>query len=134
MGCPDEMHDHLDFAVQADLVYTRNVYARRWMVTTREAWERLLECGGFEWDSGNSSKIRENQGVTPLECEELFFNRPLVVGSDEAHSAGEERFYALGQTDGGRLLFVAFAIRGRLIRAISPRDMSRKERRAYRSQ
>jgi uncharacterized DUF497 family protein len=44
----------------------------------------------------------------------------------------EERIYGLGHTDAGRLLFVAFTIRQRLIRVISARDMSRKERRIYR--
>jgi uncharacterized DUF497 family protein len=95
--------------------------------------ERLEECEGFQWDAGNSAKISEKHRVTPSECEELFFNRPLVVGEDEEHSGHEERLYALGQTDAGRLLFVAFTIRRRLIRVISARDMSRTERRVYRS-
>lgn len=98
------------------------------------AWEeRLAECEGFQWEAGNSRKIWERHQVTPAECEEVFFNRPLVVRGDEKHSAVEERLYALGQTDGGRLLFVVFTIRGRLIRLISARDMGRKERRIYRS-
>jgi uncharacterized DUF497 family protein len=97
------------------------------------AWpERLAECEGFEWNAGNSPKIWERHRVTPGECEDLFFNQPLVVGSDQKHSAEKERLYALGQTDAGRLLFVAFTVRGRLIRVISARDMSRKERRIYR--
>ena len=95
--------------------------------------ERLAECEGFEWNAGNSEKIRVKHGVSPIECEELFFNSPLFIGSDERHSAGEERFYALGQTDSGRLLFVVFTIRERLVRAISARDMNRKEKRIYRS-
>jgi uncharacterized protein len=36
---------------------------------------------------------------------------PLVVAKDLEHSKGEMRFYALGQTDAGRLLFVVFTIR-----------------------
>jgi uncharacterized DUF497 family protein len=95
--------------------------------------ERLAEFEGFQWDAGNSAKIFDRHQVMPTECEELFFNRPLIVGSDEQHSRGEERFYALGQTDGGRLLFAVFTIRGRPIRVISARDMSRKERRIFRS-
>lgn len=95
--------------------------------------ERLAECQGFQWDSGNTDKIWYRYQVAPSECEELFFNRPLIVGIDEKHSAGEERLYALGQSDSGRLMFVVFTIRGRLIREISARDMSRKERRVYRS-
>ena len=95
--------------------------------------QRLAECEGFQWDAANSTKIWERHRVMPSECEELFFNRPLIVGGDEKHSAGEERFYALGGTESGRLMFVVFTIRGRLIRVISARDMSRKERRLFRS-
>ena len=95
--------------------------------------ERLADCEGFQWDSGNTDKIWKRHQVTPSECEEIFFNRPLIVRMDEKHSAGEERLYTLGQSDSGRLLFVVFTIRERLIRVISARDMSRKERRVYRS-
>ncbi len=91
------------------------------------------ECEGFQWDAGNSGKICERHRVAPTECEELFFNRPLVIAEDEEHPAAEERIYGLGQSDAGRLLFVAFTIRERRIRVISARDMSRKERRIYRS-
>ena len=92
--------------------------------------ERLAECEGFQWDAGNSARIWGRHQVMPTECEELFFNRPVIVGSDEQHSSSsEERFYALGQSDSGRLMFVVLAIRGRLIRVISARDMSRRERR-----
>lgn len=93
----------------------------------------LTECEGFQWDTGNLGKIRERHGVDPQECEEVFLNRPLVVEADRIHSQSEERSYALGQTDAGRLLFVVFTIRGKLIRVVSARDMSRKERRIYRS-
>jgi uncharacterized protein len=93
--------------------------------------ERLGECEGFQWDAGNAGENWERHQVAPGECEELFFNSPLVVGEDETHSAAEARLYALGQTEATRLLFVVFTIRGRLIRVISARDMSRKERRIY---
>jgi uncharacterized protein len=95
--------------------------------------DSLAQCEGFQWDAGNSAKIWERHTVAPAECEELFFNSPLVVGSDEEHSGVEDRLYALGQTDTGRLLFAVFTLRGRLIRVISARDMSGKERRIYRS-
>jgi len=94
---------------------------------------RLAECEGFQWDSSNSGKIWDKYQVSPAECEELFFNGPLTIKVDAAHSVTEERLYALGQTDAGRMLFVAFTIRGRLLRVISARDMSRKERKLYSS-
>src|SRR5258706_7974538 len=101
----------------------------------RMGWlERVVEeCEGFEWDAANSGKIWERHRVVPTECEELFLNRPFVIGQDEEHSAAEKRIYGLGESDAGRLLFVVFTIRARLIRVISARDMSRKERRIYRS-
>ena len=92
--------------------------------------QRLAECEGLQWDAGNSAKIWDRHQVMPTECEEVFFNRPLIVGNDEPHS-DEDRFYALGQSDSGRPIFVVFTIRGRLIRVISARDMSRKERRIF---
>jgi uncharacterized protein len=95
--------------------------------------ERLAACEGFQWEAANAEKIGARHQVAPVESEEVFFNRPLVVRDDERHSALEERLYALGQTDVGRLLFIVFTIRGRLIRVISARDMSRKERKVYRS-
>ena len=93
----------------------------------------LADCTGFEWDDGNLDKNWEKHGVAFLECEEIFLNRPLVVRSNEEHSPREPRYYALGQTETGRLLFVAFTVRKKLIRPISARDMTTKERRAYES-
>jgi hypothetical protein len=91
----------------------------------------LTECVGFDWDAGNSGKNWTKHRISDSECEEAFFNSPFVVRRDLEHSRGEFRFCALGQTDRSRELFVAFTIRGKLIRVISARDMTRKERRIY---
>lgn len=90
-------------------------------------------CEGFDWDRGNFQKNWLKHDVTPFECEQIFFNHPLIVFPDEPHSSKEARSYALGQTDAGRRLFVAFTVRKRSIRVISARDMSRREREAYNS-
>jgi hypothetical protein len=92
----------------------------------------LETCVGFDWDDSNIQKNWERHQVTPEEAEDVFFHEPLVVRSDVRHSQGEKRYYALGQTSGGRRLFVAFTIRRKLIRVISIRDMNRKEQEAYR--
>ena len=92
---------------------------------------RLLECKGFNWNSANVEKIWSKHKVSPLECEQLFFNQPLIIADDTKHSQKEKRFYALGQTDTRRLLFVVLTLRKNLIRVISARDMSRKEREVY---
>jgi hypothetical protein len=93
--------------------------------------ERIAGCTGFQWDDGNSAKISGRHGVSSVECEQLFFNIPLIVADDDQHSTHEARFYALGQSDSGRLLFVAFTVRQKLIRVISARAMSRRERKIY---
>ena len=86
---------------------------------------------GFEWDDNNRRKNWDKHQVSTGECEEVFFNLPLLLSADPAHSQREPRSFILGQTDTGRLLFIAFTIRGDRIRVISARDMSRKERAIY---
>jgi len=89
------------------------------------------ELAGFDWDAGNSEKNWRKHRVSDDEAEGVFFNRPLAVRADQPSRGSEPRYYGLGQTDRGRALFVAFTIRGRLIRVISARDMSQNERRIY---
>lgn len=96
--------------------------------------KRLSGLEGFNWDGANLAKNWEKHRVTPWECEQAFFNVPLVVADDLAHSTVEPRYYVLGQTDAGRRLFIVFTTRKRRIRVISARDMSPKERRMYHAQ
>ncbi len=93
----------------------------------------LARIEGFQWDAGNSRKSEEKHPVGQGEAEQVFFNDPLVIAEDEGHSARELRLHALGKTDAGRLLHITFTLRGdgRLIRVVSARSMSRKERARY---
>ena len=93
--------------------------------------ELLLNCTGFEWDEGNAEKNWIRHQVTRNECEQVFFNEPLIVADDIKHSKYEKRWYLLGRTDSYRLLFIVFTIRKNLIRIISARDMNKKEREIY---
>ena len=93
--------------------------------------ELLFDCEGFEWDEGNSEKIWIRHQVTGNECEQVFFNEPLIVTNDVKHSQFEHRWYVIGKTDAGRLLFIVFTIRKKLIRVISARDINKKERKIY---
>jgi len=86
---------------------------------------------GFDWDDGNRQKNWEKHRVSSGECEEVFFNLPLFLQDDSEHSQREPRFYVLGHSNAGRLLFIAFTVRKDKIRVISTRDMSRKERAFY---
>jgi uncharacterized DUF497 family protein len=91
----------------------------------------LQGCTGFDWDDGNVDKNWDLHRVAFWEAEEVFFNEPLVVRADVAHSNLEDRYLALGRTDGGRLLFLSFTVRRTFIRIISARDMTRREASTY---
>ena len=93
--------------------------------------EFLAELEGFEWDSGNSDKNWHNHQVRQSEAEQVLLNRPLVFASDVKHSQAEARYFTLGRTDSGRHLVIVFTTRGKRVRVISARPMSRAERRVY---
>jgi len=94
----------------------------------------ILKCVGFQWDEGNADKNWISHRVSKSECEQLFFNQPLLIANDEKHSEFEKRYYALGKTDDNRRLFIVSTIRNNLIRVISARDMSKKEREVYQNE
>ncbi len=91
----------------------------------------LNTAAGFDWDENNRDKNWIAHQVSVGECEEVFFNLPLLLLPDSAHSQAETRYYVLGQTDAGRQLFISFTLRDDKIRVISARDMSKKERVIY---
>jgi hypothetical protein len=86
---------------------------------------------GFEWDQGNIDKNLVKHNVENWECEQVFFNKPLLVLEDPRHSIAERRWAVFGKTDRGRFLVVVFTRRGNLLRVISARDMNKKERQFY---
>jgi uncharacterized DUF497 family protein len=92
----------------------------------------LPAIAGFDWDDSNARK-NEQHGVSMAEAEQVFFNSPLLVVDDVAHSQAEPRFHALGTTTDERRLHITFTLRGsgKLIRVISARQMNRKERAFY---
>lgn len=92
---------------------------------------KLQECSGFDWDKGNELKNWSKHQVIKQECEEIFFNQPLIVAYDKKHSAYEERLYCLGTANKGKKLFLVFTVRNNKIRVISARNMSKNEKEVY---
>jgi uncharacterized DUF497 family protein len=82
--------------------------------------KKLIKCIGFTWDKANSEKNWLKHSVTPSECEQIFFNTPLI-----------DRYYALGKTEKNRWLFIVFTVRKNHVRVISARNMNKKERQVY---
>lgn len=91
----------------------------------------VANCTGFQWDEGNRDKNWYLHQVTDSECEQIFFNAPLILAPDTRHSSSESRYYVLGRTDADRWLFVAFTVRENHIRVISAREMNDKESKKY---
>jgi uncharacterized DUF497 family protein len=92
-----------------------------------------MEFAGFDWDEANEIKCQKH-GVSIAEIETLF-GRVVSIAPDLKHSTEEERFKAIGGTEKGRTIFVAFTLRRRgdevLIRPVSARYMHRKEVKYY---
>jgi uncharacterized DUF497 family protein len=88
-----------------------------------------MEFAGFDWDRGNRKKCQKH-GVSIAEIESLF-GRVVKIAPDLQHSLTEERFKAIGKTDTGRNVLVAFTLRRRgestLLRPVSARYMHQKE-------
>jgi len=91
----------------------------------------LSNCTGFEWDHGDSTKNWDKHDVSAVECEQFFFNKPLIEKHDKKHSKLENRYYVLGRTNMDRLLFAVFTVRDEKIRIISARDMTVMEMERY---
>ena len=89
------------------------------------------QFSGFQWDRGNIDKNLIKHNVENWECEQVFFNRPLLVLDDPKHSVSEKRWAAFGKTDADRFLVVIFTKRNNLIRIISARNMNKRERKFY---
>jgi hypothetical protein len=94
-------------------------------------WESIATVEGFEWDAGNSEKNWKRHQVTQAECEQVFANLPLLLSVTTKMREEERRYFALGRTDAGKELAVVFTIRGKKVRVISARPMSRRERKEY---
>ena len=88
---------------------------------------------GFDWDEGNRTKNLDLHNVADFEAEEILLNSQTVIEPDHEHSQQERRWVAYGETIAGRVLTIVFTLRAdrTLIRIISARDMSRKERKEH---
>ena len=86
---------------------------------------------GFDWNQGNLLKNWEKHGVKYTEAEEIFNDKDRKIYKDVKHSTNEDRYLALGKTAAKRKLAVDFVFRGKRIRIISARAMSKKEKIVY---
>ncbi|MCA1702069.1 MAG: BrnT family toxin [Actinobacteria bacterium] len=80
----------------------------------------------FEWDEHNEEKLLDRHNVSALEAEQCFTNPNTRRREGDA-------LLLLGVTDDGRMLFLVYEQKEKgVVRVYSARDMTEKERRAYR--
>ena len=88
----------------------------------------------FEWDEAKNKANIKKHGVSFEEAESVFFDEYALLKADPDHSETEDRFVLLGLSAKLRLLLVChcFEVDDGLIRVISCRKASRKEKPLYR--
>ena len=85
----------------------------------------------FEWDPIKADANENKHGITFDEASIVFGDELSVSGRDLAHSVGENRFVTFGLSSQGHVLVVSHTDRGAVIRIISARHATRKEKRIY---
>lgn len=88
----------------------------------------------FEWDQAKAETNRKKHGVS-FETASRVFADPFALVEQDRIQGGEYRWKTLGMVEGCLLLLVAHTVRNEdkteIIRIISARRASRKERRRY---
>lgn len=85
----------------------------------------------FEWDEAKAEANLHNHGVSFDEAQTVFLDEWAVIYPDPDHSVREERLLIVGTSKKQRLLIVSFTERGKNIRLISARKVTRAERKKY---
>ena len=85
----------------------------------------------FTWDSVKKALNADKHGVTFEEAVEALSDPLAQTVLDHRHPAEELRYVAVGQTRTSKLLTVGFADYGDIIRIITARMATKRERRIY---
>ncbi len=84
------------------------------------------------WLQNIVDKLAEKDDVEVEEVEEVFELLPTIKRGPKGKRKGENLYYAYGQTEDGRYLFIVFINKpGHMALVLSARDMSSKERRWF---
>lgn len=85
----------------------------------------------FEWDADKASQNVRKHGVSFQEAITVFNDELSLTIPDLDHSTTEFRFIDMGVSKEGRLLVVAYTELHQVIRIISARKVTKRERKAY---
>jgi len=85
----------------------------------------------FTWDPAKEASNRRKHGVSFDEAIEALQDGLAKTVSDERHPAQERRFFSVGETRSGRLLTVGHTDENDVVRIITAREATARERRDY---
>ncbi len=86
----------------------------------------------YEWDPRKARLNERKHRVSFEEAATVFLDPYALTFDDPDHSIDERRFISLGESQRGRVLFVAHADVGEdRVRIISARKITRRERNGY---
>jgi uncharacterized protein len=95
------------------------------------SWIRYDLSMMFDWDPDKAASNLTKHGVSFDEAKTVFDNPLAVIFDDVAHSMGEQREIMIGHSQSDRLLLVSFVERSGVIRLISARLATPRERERY---
>ncbi len=85
----------------------------------------------FEWDPKKAKRNLKKHGVSFEEGVTVFYDPLSATFDDPDHSVGEHRYIIIGLSSRDRLLVVAHAERGEILRIISARPATAHERKRH---
>jgi uncharacterized DUF497 family protein len=85
----------------------------------------------FEWDEGKADTNLKKHGVGFDEAKTVFNDIFSLTIYDPDHSVHEHRYIDIGLSSKGRLIVVSYSERGKRIRIISCRKVTKKEQKVY---
>lgn len=87
----------------------------------------------FEWDASKAASNEREHGVTFEEAKSAFYDDFAIQFFDDQNSGLEDRFLLLGHSNQSRILLICHCEQesGNLIRIISARKATAKERKLY---
>jgi uncharacterized DUF497 family protein len=85
----------------------------------------------FEWDPAKAKQNLLKHRVSFSEAATVFGDPLALTFADPDHSISEERFITVGTSSAGRILIVAHTNRMEIIRIVSARRTTQRERKQY---
>jgi len=88
----------------------------------------------FEWNADKARRNQRKHRVSFSEALSVFKEVLSITYPDTDHSAEEDRFLIIGLSSSGNVLVISHTFRNDVVRIISARKATKKERSFYESE